>query len=211
MVYNSLLRGLGIWSFFIMAVIIVVAFFIHEFSKVVIANIINPDAVAKGVPIKKFIEPIGFIFMFVCGIGWANSCKINPGYFKDRKKDTLKVYLGAVICSVVIGIILMVVGNVLRPPILSSVRMNMYMFYFANAIYTLGTVSTAVGIMNLIPMVPFSGYNIFFELSSPNTKMWLINNKSLVQMIVIFLMLFGIITSVMNVILNVLQTIVNII
>ncbi len=210
MIYNSLYQFFGVWSYLIMAVIILIAFFIHEFAKVFIANVINPDAVTKGVPLKNFIEPIGFIFMFTSGIGWANSAKINPGYFKDRKRDTLRVYGGAIILSIIIGLALMILGNILQPTLLNPIKIGTNTFYISRVIYTLGVVNLAVGIMNMIPMIPFSGYHILFEISSPNTKMWLINNKGLVQMIVVFLMIFGIVTSAMNFIIYLFEILVSV-
>lgn len=198
MAYNSLEQQLGFISYIIMFVIINIAFFIHEFSKVCIANIISEHAVTKGVPIKKFIEPIGFILMFYFGVGWSNSCEINQMYFKNRKSDTLKVYLGAVFVNLGIGLLLIIIASIMQTEqeLLNNLLTGSVSLF--QIIDVVGTVIFAVGLMNLIPIVPFSGHKILYELVSPNTKMLLINNRMIVQMIVVFLIFFGFISGIIN-------------
>ncbi len=186
---SSLLAELGVWSFLLSAVLITIAFFIHEFSKVVIANILTDDAVEVGVPIKRFIEPVGFVLMYVYSFGWSNGPKINVSKFKDRKKGAICVYGGAIVTSIVLGMIIMIIASFVSGG-------------FGSAIYELGVLSITVGVMNVIPMYPFSGYNLFFETQSPNTRMWLMNNKVSVQFIALFFVLFGFYRPILNVFVN---------
>lgn len=198
MAYNSLEQQLGFISYIIMFIAINFAFFIHEFSKVCIANIISEHAVTKGVPIKKFIEPIGFILMFYFGVGWSNSCEINPMYFKNRKSDSLKVYLGAVLVNLILGLFLISVSSIMQTDELLLNSLLTQSVNIFEIIEVAGTVIFAVGIMNFIPIVPFSGHHILYELVSPNTKIMLINNRMIVQMIVLFLIFFGIISGIID-------------
>lgn len=210
MAYNTLYNSLGFWSYFVMAIIILVAFFIHEFSKVVIANFISENAVTKGVPLKTFIEPIGFILMFCFGIGWSNSATINPVFFKNRKKDTLKVYLGAVFANIILGIFFIIMALTIESDLIAMSGLgitNQTALIFAQAIYTLGQVILAVGIMNLIPMHPFSGYKIFYELASPNAKMALVNNRTIIQLIVVLLIFYGVVGNIVGTIVSMISSI----
>ncbi len=202
MAYNSLEPFMGFWSYIVMAIVMLVAFFIHEFSKVVIANILSDRAVTVGVPLKRFIEPIGFCLMYFFGVGWANSATINPLYFNNRKRDVLLVYLGAVCTSLLIGAgLLMLSFNFMSS--YGLLQMQSISFIIWNIVAVLGKVSVAVAIMNLIPMIPFSGYYILYELVSPNVKMSLINNRNIIQVIVLMLLFFGQITKIINMVLNV--------
>lgn len=214
MAYNSLYVVLGFWSYVVMALIMIVAFLIHEFSKVIICNTISKNAVTQGVPIKRFIEPIGFIMMYFFGIGWSNTCKINAVYFTNRKKDTLKVYGGAVIANIVIGFSFMLIYTIISSNNVfdvSSLLEGNVSFIILEILYALGVVTTAVGIMNLIPMLPFSGYHIFYELSSPNTKMKMINYSNIIKVIVLFLIFFGVASYIINFILEFLKLILQVI
>ncbi len=195
--YSTL--GFGLESLILMAIIIILAFFIHEFSKVIIANILSDDAVVEGVPIKRFIEPIGFILMYVYGFGWANGPKINCGRFQDRKKGAIYVYGGAIAISAFIGFLFMILGS----NIISFIGVSGMSRTIATSLFAFGRTSLAVAIMNIIPMYPFSGYNLFFELSSPNRKMWLMNNKQTTQIVFIFLLMFGIMQIFMETILSI--------
>ncbi len=197
MAYNFLESQLGFISYILMFVVINVAFFIHEFSKVCIANVISEHAVTKGVPVKKFIEPIGLILMMYLGIGWSNSPEISAVYFKDRKKDMLKVYVGAVLVNVLLGLGLIIFAN--NMSLIGSSPLTVVLFNkvtILDIIYQFGVVIFAVGIMNLIPMVPFSGYHILYELVSPNTKIALINNRQTIQILVLFALFFGVFTNI---------------
>ncbi len=192
MAYNLYESQLGLFSFVLMFVVINVAFFIHEFSKVCIANVISEHAVTKGVPVKKFIEPIGLILMMYLGIGWSHAPEINPIYFKNRKNDMLKVYLGAVLVNIVLGLVMIIFANnmtTIGNGALSLLVVKKLTIF--DLIYQFGIVIFAVGLMNLIPMVPFSGYHILYELVSPNAKMTLINNRQTIQIIVLFAIFFG--------------------
>lgn len=208
MAYNSLYGSLGFWSYIVMALIIVVAFLIHEFSKVIIANSISEYAVMEGVPIKRIIEPVGFMLMYFFGIGWSNTCKINAVYFKDRKSDTLKVYGGAVIANVVIGFVFMIIATFAMSGMVFDIGFLLNgspVVIGLQVLYVLGVVTLSVGVMNLIPMSPFSGYHIFYELSSPNTKMKMINYRGAIQMVVLLLIFFGIGSSIMNFVLGIFE------
>lgn len=188
MAYDKLYGFLGFWSFLIMIAIYIFAFLVHEFSKVIIANTISKDCVTKGVPLSNFIEPVGFLLMMFYGVGWSRNAEINALYFKNRKNDTLKIYLGAVISNIVIGIIIISLAWLFA-------KEN---FILQLTLITLGQVVMAVGVMNLLPVTPFSGYKIFCEILSPNGKMKLIANEKMLQMIVIMLVFFDVIGTGVN-------------
>ncbi len=204
MAYNTLETTLGAWSYIFLIVVILSAFFIHQFAKVFIANIISVDSVKTGIPIKRFIEPIGLILMIIFGVGWSNGPEINALYFTDRKKNTLQVYLGAILTNIVVGIVFIILSSYFISNAklfnISVMQINIISFF---AMF--GNVNLAVGIMNLIPMIPFSGYHVLYELVSPNSKMWLINNKNIVQIIFMLLIVFGYVSLVIYNLINFIQ------
>lgn len=190
MAYNLLSTELGFWSYIIMSVIYILAFMVHEFAKVIIANFVAEDSVKKGVPLSDFIEPVGFILMFGIGVGWSRNAEINAVYFKDRKKDTLKIYLGAILVTGIIGVALMTAGIKI---------VNNSSFYLLKLILlTFGQTVLAVSIMNLLPATPFSGYKILSECLPPNARMKLISNEKIIQMIVMFLVVIGVVGDLIN-------------
>lgn len=183
MAYNILSDEFGFWSFPIMIVMYLIGFLVHEFSKVIFANSIAEGSVTKGVPLSHFIEPIGLILMFIYGVGWSNSSEINALYFKDRKKDTIKIYGLAILMNIVIGCACIVLGT----------KIFLTKSIIGLLLFTLGRVILCVGIINLIPVIPFSGYKILCEMLSPNGKMKLIANEKMIQLIVMLFVFFRII------------------
>lgn len=199
MAYNIISDEFGFWSFPIMIVMYLIGFLVHEFAKVIFANAIAEDSVTKGVPLSHFIEPIGLTLMFVFGVGWSNSAEINALYFKDRKKDTIKIYGLAILTNIIIGILLITFGSKL---FLVENIMGLLLF-------TLGRVVLCVGIINLIPVIPFSGYKVLCELLSPNGKMKLIANEKTIQLLFMLLVIFRIIGAYVEKIVNIITIVVS--
>ena len=53
----------------------------------------------------KHISVFGFIFMLIIGFGWIKPVEINKSNFKDYYKADLKIRLGGLITTLVIGFI----------------------------------------------------------------------------------------------------------
>ena len=54
----------------------------------------------------KHIDPVGFLFMLIFRFGWAKAVPINPGYFKNRKRDTILVSLAGVTTNFILAFII---------------------------------------------------------------------------------------------------------
>ena len=101
----------------------------------------------------KHLDPIGFLLLFVVGVGFAKPVNINPAYFYDRITCTRKVALAGPITNIVLGLLAAIINNItIMPGLVSSILE--YTFY----------INLGLGIFNLIPLWPLDGHHILLSL-----------------------------------------------
>ena len=118
-------------------------------------------------PIKHF-DLMGFLWMLVCGYGWANPVPINARNFKDPKKGMAITALAGPLANLILGII----GSVLFAVCSFIFIVNFGYFTENELLYNIMTVlqtfflyfgylNFSLMFFNLIPVPPFDGSRIF--------------------------------------------------
>ena len=124
----------------------------------------------------KHLDPIGALFMLVCGYGWAKPVPINARNFKDPRKGMALTALAGPVTNLILGTIGVflyyftisiantnAVFGVISQNETAFIAVQMvvtFFYYFAylNFLYT---------VFNLIPVPPFDGSRIFSVVLPP--------------------------------------------
>ncbi|WP_346917132.1 site-2 protease family protein [Clostridium sp.] len=115
----------------------------------------------------KHISVFGFIFMLIIGFGWIKPVEINKSNFKDYYKADLKIRLGGLITTLVIGFIatITLALYVKFIPGNSKIKFIIYLIIKQTAI-----INCSWFILNLLPIPGFDGFNIILDILRGRSK-----------------------------------------
>lgn len=131
---------------------ILVGFSIHEFSHAAVANLLgDPTSRNQGRltlnPIVH-LDIIGALMILLVGFGWAKPVEVNPGNFKNPRRDDLLVSLAGPASNLVMAFILAKLYFFNVP--------ESYDGLLSTAIF----VNVILAVFNLLPIPPLDGSRI---------------------------------------------------
>ncbi len=188
-----------ILGYFINFIAIIIAVTFFEYLKALISTLqgdTRPKARKRLTlnPIAHF-EPIGFIIFFFTGYGWGNPVPTSSVNYSDKKRGTVITYGLPIVICIAVGITIRLLLFVFEGP-LSSVGI-IYTF-----LYTVEKYIVSIGVFNILPVYPMSGSWILKCFLKPNQAVKFTQNEKLIQLVVIFLLLMGILGRVLDIIVN---------
>lgn len=104
----------------------------------------------------KHIDPIGLVAMVVLKFGWAKAVPINPGYFKNVKRDTILVSLAGVTFNFLAAIIF---GFFYARTLIYHQE-----GFFSDLLATILWYNVMLGVFNLVPLPPLDGSKVIISL-----------------------------------------------
>ena len=124
-------RGFDLQQIILTIPAILIGFTFHEYAHAKMADKLGdktPRFQGK-LTLNPFvhIDPLGFLFILIAGIGWAKPVETNPSAFKRYYKDDLKVSLAGPIANFIVAVVAAVLyGIYLRFvfPIIGSILAN---------------------------------------------------------------------------------------
>lgn len=158
-------------DFVLIAIFLLVAFPVHEFSHAAVANLLG-DSTAKLFgrmtlnPIVHF-DPVGgtmtIITVLIGGFlfGWAKPTPVNPANLRDRRNGEVWVALAGPLSNLVMALIAAFVFRVLFA---LEARLPNLLY---DGIYLFVVFNVALAIFNLIPIPPLDGSSLLFRVLSP--------------------------------------------
>ncbi|MDO5388043.1 MAG: site-2 protease family protein [Clostridia bacterium] len=146
-------------------------------------------------PAKHF-EPIGFLLFLFSGYGWANPVETSSRNYKDKKTGTIITYLVPMVIFVVIAAVIKIIMNVV---IISDSGFTAYVSLF---LAVLARNFAAVAVFNIIPVYPMSGSKLLRCFLTPNQAIKYAQYEKPLQILVIFLLVLGWLTPVLNAVVN---------
>lgn len=136
----------------------------------------------------KHLDPRGFLFMFIAGVGWAKPVPVNPRNFRRPRRDDLMVALAGITMNLILFIVSTLAMYAFVTAALSVHRyssesvqiaytyaynMQSYLIepelgpvcgwifqFFAD----LAIVDISLALFNLLPIPPLDGYHVFNDI-----------------------------------------------
>lgn len=105
----------------------------------------------------KHLDPIGAILMIVTGFGWAKPVRVNPMYYKDRKKGMALVALAGPAANLVMSVLGMILGMFLIKIFSDNITA---VTIIGNYTSTFVSMNLGFLVFNLIPLPPLDGSKI---------------------------------------------------
>lgn len=184
---------------FAFAVVLLVAFPIHECAHAVTAKFLGDDtAYLQGrVTLNPLahLDFLGTIFMLLCGIGWAKPVPVNP--VKCRKTSAKAAMAITSAAGPLSNILLAFIFMIIMKIFIYSVGMgivesvNFYIYY---ALLTVIELNLYLGVFNMLPIPPFDGSRIFLSFLPTKTYFKIMKYEQVIMIVVLALMWTGILS-----------------
>ncbi len=186
--------------FVLEAITIIIVTTLFEYMKAFLSTI-QGDTVPKSMgkltlnPVKHF-EPIGFLLFLYSGYGWANPVETSSRNYKDKKTGTIITYLVPIIVFIILAVLIKIIMNIVM------VANNGAMMYLNVFLAYLSRNLAAVAVFNIIPVYPMSGSWLIRCILNPNQAIKYAQYEKPLQIIVMFLLVLGLLSSVLDPIVN---------
>lgn len=146
---------------------LIIAFSVHEFAHAYMAyKFGDPTAKNQGrltLNPSVHLDPIGTIFLFIAGFGWARPVPVNRFYFKNPRKAGILVSLAGPVSNLLLAIIgVLIIYIIVRTGLVWSIPT--FIFHFFEYFVYLNII---LFVFNLLPFPPLDGYRIIEDLA-PN-------------------------------------------
>lgn len=138
----------------------------------------------------KHIDPLGIIMLIVFKFGWAKPVPINPNNFKNKKWGTVLTSLAGPVTNLIIAFIFCVIYILARVFMKGPLSIVGTFLAMVEAVIA---INIGLAVFNFIPIPPLDGSKVLFALLPNKYYYKFLENQSIIQIILIFLMFSGII------------------
>ena len=150
---------------------ILLALTVHEFAHGYVAyRFGDPTARDQGrltLNPLKHLDPLGTVAFFLIKIGWAKPVPVNPGYFKDPKKDMLWVALAgpavnlilAVLSALCVKIVIFIASITPESALANAIFIPLLQVLAASV-----WINLVLCVFNFLPIPPLDGSKILYGL-----------------------------------------------
>ena len=162
----------------------------------------------------KHIDPIGFLCIVLCGVGWCKPVMVDDRNFKNSRRGTMLTALAGPLSNLLLAVLLTIVLKVLIMfGVFGNLAANSVGNIFLQMILYTIEFNIIFGIFNLIPLPPLDGSKVlaYFLPRSLRGIMYTLERYSFVIILIIFFtnITSYIITPAYNAILKLLEWIIN--
>lgn len=202
-IINVLLGGRSIESIIFALPGVIVAMTFHEFAHAWMATKLGDDTPRLQGRLNlnpmSHIDPVGIICLALLGFGWGRPVQINPRNFDGKyslsKAEALVAAAGPVM-NFIIAFVFLIIYGVLG---LTITKITTTTRVISSIIFSIISVNIGLGVFNLIPVYPLDGSKVLNHFLPFNARQWMINNQSILTMVVFFVVFF---TDIMSYISN---------
>ena len=153
---------------------IILGLSLHEFAHAWMSNKLgDPTPKRQGrltINPMAHLDVVGFVALLLVGFGWGRPVQIDPGYYKNRRRDEFLVAIAGVVMNLIIAFVLSFPAKALMNMYYSTgsslVENSFYIVYYAISI------NLCLMVFNLIPCPPLDGWNIVTQLFKLDRYSW---------------------------------------
>lgn len=191
---NVLLGGRSIESIIYALPGVIVAMTFHEFAHAWMATKLGDDTPRLQGRLNlnptSHIDPVGIICLALLGFGWGRPVQINPRNFDGKyslsKAEAMVAAAGPVMNFIIAFLFLIIYGvyGLTVTTITSTTRV------ITSIIVSIISVNIGLGVFNLIPIYPLDGSKVLNHFLPYKAREWMINNQTMLTIIVFFIVFF---------------------
>ena len=134
--------------------------------------------------------PIGTVWLFLFGFGWAKPVPVDPRYFKKPKRDMAIVALAGPVSNLLAALVGALLLNVLAVAAgFGGVNNVLYFIYSVLSYYV--TVNVTLAAFNLLPIPPLDGSRILGAFLSDRALATYYRYQNIFVMVLFVLMFSG--------------------
>ncbi|WP_051586022.1 site-2 protease family protein [Caldanaerobius polysaccharolyticus] len=141
------------------------------------------------------IDPVGFLALWIVGFGWAKPVMINPIYYKDAKKGELLTAAAGPLSNVIMAFVSLLLINIggYNVAILGPILYQLYIY------------NVVLAVFNIIPVPPLDGSKVLYSLLPYRYSYAFTQYENVGQIILLILLFTGMISRIMNPLVNLLD------
>ena len=138
-------------------------------------------------------ELMGFICLFIWGVGWGKPVETHSFRYKDRKLGTLMVYLLPSVVNLFIGLIFGLAAFLTRMGFYEPVQLKdniYYIIYFF--LLQSARINISYAVFNIIPVYPLDGARVLAALK-PAAGVFITRFEKVLQVMLMLMIFTGVI------------------
>jgi len=136
------------------------------------------------------VDPVGTVWLFLFGFGWAKPVPVDPRYFKRPKRDMAIVAVAGPVSNLLAALVGALVLNLLA--VAAGFRgVNQVLYFIYNVLSYYVTVNVTLAAFNLLPIPPLDGSKILGAFLSDRALATYYRYQNIFVMVLFFLMFSG--------------------
>lgn len=139
------------------------------------------------------IDPVGAFMIVLVGFGWGRPASIDSRKFKDPKKGLAIVSLCGPLSNLLTGWLFIFIETAIV-----YLAPNLILLDIGKAIVIFlqicAEISIWLGVLNLLPIPMFDGFNILSAFLPPETEIKIAEKQGIISIVIIILLFAGILT-----------------
>jgi len=170
---------------------------IHDFTKARVSAMLgDPTPKKYGFLTSnpfKFIEPIGFLFLFIFHYGWGKHVPTSPLYYKNRRNGIILTHVIPMFVNLSVGLLVLGVWRIIFNTIdFENMAVPYIVWEFTDqSVRYFGWINIGNAVFNLLPVHPLAGSKLITLFVSQNVNVKMHHYEKHLQLVLLFLLFFG--------------------